>query len=358
MKKQRVYLDKVAGVIFGQAIGDAIGAPYEFRTANEIWETKKLRRVKYRPVGTTWGPGEYTDDTAQALCILDTFLALPKKKFSAVPYAKAFQDWLKNDGRGCGRLTYQTLSDPTFAIVPYIVAKRLWEDSDRKSAPNGAVMRTSVVGLLDPTSVKATDILAKQIARITHFDPRCVASATAVSVVINRMIRGDDNVDSLIKTANNYAADTAIPNNTEKFGKTDLYKEAFPLDCNIPIEVKDLLLDEGLEEAKKAKSMKSTIGYTYKTLLAGFWALRSAEDELKCRSRYEAFQDILEDILFAGGDVDTNAAVACSLLGGYFGLSGIPPHLVAGLKEKTQLMLRVDKLKDYYRSINKVIVVE
>ena len=56
------------------------------------------------------------------------------------------------------------------------------------------------------------------------------------------------------------------------------------------------------------------IGFVYKTLAAGVWALTNTG----------SFADGIEALVRRGGDADTNAAVAGALMGARFGLAGIP----------------------------------
>ena len=69
------------------------------------------------------------------------------------------------------------------------------------------------------------------------------------------------------------------------------------------------------------------MGYTLKTLAAGLWAYWNAT----------SFEDGLLSVVRAGGDADTNAAVACAILGAKFGFNAIPQEYVDGLIYKEQL---------------------
>ena len=77
-----------------------------------------------------------------------------------------------------------------------------------------------------------------------------------------------------------------------------------------------------------------SIGYTLKAMASGIWAL------LYPRS----YQEGILEVIHEGGDADTNAAVAGSILGARFGFSGIPNKWVAGLKYRSELETRVDQL--------------
>ena len=55
--------DRIEGVLLGTAVGDALGAPYEFQPPRG----SELAVVMQG--GGPWEPGEWTDDTAMALCL-------------------------------------------------------------------------------------------------------------------------------------------------------------------------------------------------------------------------------------------------------------------------------------------------
>lgn len=74
------------------------------------------------------------------------------------------------------------------------------------------------------------------------------------------------------------------------------------------------------------------MGYTLKTLSAAIW----------CLYHTESFQEGLLAVVNAGGDADTNAAVACSLLGAKYGFNSISPYYVDNLRRKSLL----DKVTD------------
>lgn len=51
-------------------------------------------------------------------------------------------------------------------------------------------------------------------------------------------------------------------------------------------------------------------------------------------------------VVNAGGDADTNAAVACSLLGAKYGFNSISPYYVDNLRRKSLLDKVTDDLLD------------
>ena len=77
-----------------------------------------------------------------------------------------------------------------------------------------------------------------------------------------------------------------------------------------------------------------SIGYTYKCLGAGLWALRSASD----------FKTTIRAVISEGGDADTNAAVAGALLGCRIGFSALPGEWVAQLEHRSWLEAHTQKM--------------
>ena len=67
-----------------------------------------------------------------------------------------------------------------------------------------------------------------------------------------------------------------------------------------------------------------SIGYTLRTLAAALWCYFHSPD----------FRSGLVDVVNEGGDADTNAAVACAVLGAKFGLEGIPDYYLDNLMLK------------------------
>ena len=70
-------------------------------------------------------------------------------------------------------------------------------------------------------------------------------------------------------------------------------------------------------------------------MAAGLWAYWHAK----------SFEDGLLAVVNAGGDADTNAAVACAILGAKFGFNAIPIEYVDGLRNKEKLEFIVQGLE-------------
>ncbi|MDR1895774.1 MAG: ADP-ribosylglycohydrolase family protein [Prevotellaceae bacterium] len=298
--------NKISGVLFGGAVGDALGLGTEFFSKEEV--------LKYYPDGlndyaqivgdrhrSRWQTGDWTDDTDQTLCIAKAII----KDRDIVPetVAQELYAWFGDCPMGVGRHTYEVLSLSDYLQYPEKVSKLIWELSHCKSAANGAVMRTSIIGLWN----RDVEQKAEEVCKLTHYDPRCVGSCVIVSLLVNRLINNATiSKDEIIQIGNRY--DPRIQEYVELSDSSDI--------CVLKLDDSD------------------SIGYTLKTLSAGLWTY------FNCKS----FEEGLKAVIHEGGDADTNAAVACSILGAKFGYDSIPKHYIDGLMRKEYLSRTVEQL--------------
>ncbi|ROS90423.1 ADP-ribosylglycohydrolase family protein [uncultured Duncaniella sp.] len=288
MSKEEIY-DRMIGCLYGQAIGDALGLCSEFMSKKEVTErfSPMLRYYnQFYPSGLgVW----QDDDTKQMLCLLDELIANGKIEHKSL--ARRLLNWLETDGFGCGNLVYQVLTHQDYTAKPIEVAKEHWELSHRESAPNGAIMRTSVIGLWKDD----IDSNAATACMVTHYDPRCIGSCVIASQVINHLVwhNRELSYDEILKIADRYDSRIGEWIELAKNGSLD-----------------DLCLDE-----------PHGIGYTLRTLACALW----------CYWHSTSFEDGLLAVVNEGGDADTNAAIACSILGAKFGYKNIPTYYVENL---------------------------
>ena len=308
-KSANMVNDKIKGVIFGQAIGDALGLGTEFMTKKEV--------DKFYPNGLTyydqiiqdyhrerWAKGAWTDDTDMMLCIANAIIKDKDIKLSTI--AQNFKEWFNGEPLGIGNNTFKVLSFKDYTDNPQKGAEIIWNLSGKKSAANGAVMRTSVVGLWNNDTEKH----ATEICKLTHYDPRCVGSCAIIALLINNLVYKNQmlSLEQLIEIGERY--DSRIREYLEQASQCE--------------RIEDLVLDD------------SSMGYTLKTLAAAIWCL------FHCSS----FEEGLLAVVNAGGDADTNAAVACSLLGARYGMSTIPQKYIDGLVGKDKLNEIIVKLQN------------
>lgn len=143
--------ERFLGTIFGQAVGDALGLSTEFMSKQEVDRFYPNGIEDYSQIvqddhRRRWQRGDWTDDTDMMLCILDSFMAC--QKVDILDIAKRFKEWMMNGGMGIGRHTYNVMALDDYTSNPQKAAEIIWKMGKKKAAANGAVMRTSVVGLM------------------------------------------------------------------------------------------------------------------------------------------------------------------------------------------------------------------
>ncbi len=310
---QKDLVDKIRGVLYGQAIGDALGLGAEFLTKTQVSQFYTDGLTDYDQIiqdghRSRWEKGEWTDDTDQMLCIFNSIL--DKKTVDVRDIAKNLYTWANNGGRGIGNTIYAVLSSEDFLKDPHKVSLQVWEKSGKMLAANGGVMRTCVLGVWDYYDLEKVRANAENACKITHYDPRCIGSCVAVSTAIALLLQGETNFDTLMRKVN--AA--TLPYDAR-------IKEYLDLALAAP-RIEDLDLNQ-----------KDAIGYTLKALAVGFWALKNTDFE----------QGVIK-IINEGGDADTNGAVAGALLGAKYGFEAIPLRWTDKLKGKESLEAKIQQL--------------
>ena len=224
-----------------------------------------------------------------------------------------------------GNHTWTVISDGVYSLDPRAVSESVWENSGRRMAPNGGVMRTSVIGAINPWDLGWVETAAVMACQTTHYDPRCVASSVAVSITIAKLIQGkdiDEAIEVGLRRGSQYHADAV------EWGHKSL---------------EELNLDEGLDAVPRARRVP--IGYTWKCMGAGFWALRHFNNfPLRGATTSEKFLWTLQKVLMAGGDADTNGAVAGAMMGAATGFSLIPRSLSTTLRDTQRLDVKLSAL--------------
>jgi len=337
---RELILDRIAGCLYGHALGDAIGLSTEFMPkdmANFYYDSERGFDMKfYLPDQhrSNFEAGDWTDDTDQCVLILDN-LVQHNGQFNPLAFGQSLRQWVNhgfselNDdaGCGCGQHTYNVIGHSAFKTKPHVAAADVWEKSGRKSAPNGAVMRTSVLGCAQFWNPQKVTADATSAAQVTHADPRCVASSVAVSVAISSLISSDpsstfaERVETALHAAELAAKpfiDSCPPDQQQEYQRYCNAQSFMALNLSEP----------------------NSIGYTFKALGAGILALREATSD--------NFDAIITHLTLEAGDADTNAAVAGAMIGAMVGFRGLPAQWLSQLKHTEWLTSKIKSLVDLY----------
>lgn len=293
--------NRFMAVLPGLAVGDALGAPVEFRTEVEV-AASHPDGVREITGGGIWKAGEPTDDTQLALLLAESLAGAGR--LDLLDLSRRLVEWLNSKPKDVGNLTRTALENLRAGDPPDQSGAIAWEDSGRQSAGNGSVMYTASLGLLHLRDQDALVESATKVSRITHYDPRCVGGCVALSTAIAGLVRGDD--DAIERAAR---AGGAISD-----------------DVRAVVERSQARPPEALRVDGPG------MGFVLVTLELAFSALAYAE----------SFEDGLVRVVSKGGDADTNGAVAGALLGAKFGRNAIPERWL----KATQAVPRLSALSE------------
>lgn len=271
--------DRYVGCLIGLALGDALGAPLEFLSREQIAATwGEVRDL----LGGGWlnvDPGEYTEDTQLAVALGGSIAALGY--VDPADIARRFVAWLQGEPTDVGKLTRTALRYHEQGIPWQEVGPRVCQELAGRCAGNGSVMRCAPVGLfhaLRPDQLVRDSALT---SALTHADPQPVWGSIAVNLAIAELVAGR-------------SADL-IPRIAEQIEEP---------------RVRQTLL----KAPKLARKDVRSGGYVLETLSAAFWALEN----------HHGFEDVVVAAINLGDDADTVGAVAGALAGAREGVGAIP----------------------------------
>ena len=312
----------------GLAVGNVLGVPQEGwpRYAVEASYPNGIRDIEVEP-------GEPDDDDlAQAIILAESSIDAGSGELDVEDIGRRFWVWAEENGRGIGIQTADVLSRiggdmPRCAGGAGVqarepsgqpaleAARQVWEESGRYSAGNGAVMRCAPLAIRwmrDDVALAGNTALSTVV---THADPRCIWSAVAVNLAIAMVLRGEA-LEVADVVARTQQTAERLGDSLAEFGIAGAVPETVVEACSTPsgITPADLVLDG------------SDMGYTLKAMQVAFWCAVEASD----------FEEALVAVVSAGGDTDTNGAVAGAVLGARFGLNAIPGRWRVRLAEIRQ----------------------
>jgi len=288
---EAVRADRAAGVVVASACGDALGAGYEFGPSlgTEV-------DVHMKGGGAfDWAPGEWTDDTQLALAILAPIADGDTDPLPAIEVG--FRAWFASDPADVGNQTRRALSDER----PLAVAAA--DDAERNpgAAGNGSLMRTGPVALAHPGDPAAIAELAARVSALTHATDDCVDACVLWSVAIDATVR-------------------QAPGSAEAHDWAGPLRDAL---VHIPA-ARRATWRERIDEATTADPRQFVengwVVHAFQAALASICSTPAPDDEPSCVH----LQRALDRAVRCGGDTDTVAAIAGSLLGARWGATAVP----------------------------------
>ena len=278
-------LDRARGALVGTAVGDALGAGYEFKPPLD----KDVPVVFKASPGLA--PGEYTDDTAQTIAIA---LAASRSDISVSldEVAKEFFRWYEEDGGGIGIQTQRIFREVTDrnSADSLLAESLLFVHENERAAGNGSLMRTAAVALPFLSKPEVLSDVASAVSALTPADLDCREACIIWSKAIRHAILFE-NFDGIQLAIND------LPSFRQSY-----WNELF----------------DATESVQDASEFSNN-GWVIHAIQAAFKVIMSTSTETP-----EHFVLGIEAAVRVGNDTDTVAAIAGALLGARWGYSAIP----------------------------------
>jgi ADP-ribosylglycohydrolase len=292
--------DRAVGSVLGLAIGDALGAPFEFRRAHEIPDPIPAFELPWNGLP----PGTTTDDTAMARNLVRSLL--DTGELDTADVLRRHLEWLASGPPDVGTLTRRVLTRVAEG-APDAAREYVERRGPEVSAGNGSVMYCPPLGVAHAFRPRELYERAPALSAITHWDERCRTACLAVTLVTAALVRGEAPRAAVI------AGLAAIG---DREGSEELEHLVGSAGDVRPIDGPDR-------------------GFVLFT--AGV-ALGTAEAP--------SFEAGLRRVVALGGDTDTNAAVSGALLGAVHGRTGLPSAWLERLRDRDAIEHEAEKLAE------------
>lgn len=315
MKKEYLY-NKIKGTLVAAGMGDAMGAP------SEAWSRDEIIKNYGKPITDFIDPslnfyvkdnlvGEVTDDTSQ---MYEMALAIIKAKgnLTVKDVANALVEWAekypKYYPRNAGPTTRYLIEDLKLGKDPVELGKT--GGTYDRGTSNGAAMRIAPAGLLFPGNLEKTIEVAITMTKPSHGTQHGYSGACAIACGISIALVENADLYSIIKACL-YGAKRG-----EEIGRREArIAPGFAVYEKIVKSIEIALISENMEEVMDR--LERSVGND-----------GSIQSSVACAIGLflASYGDVMETIISGaniGGDTDTIACIAGMLAGAYTGFQGI-----------------------------------
>ena len=302
MLKKNIYKD----LLFGVAIGDALGVPVEFQPRESV-RLNPVTGMRFFDMHKL-PSGTFSDDSSMTFCLAEALT----HEFNLTTIGDNFVQWLNNG--------FWTAHGKAFDV-----GGATWRAIDRLSAGcdpgqaggisasdngNGSLMRIlPLLGYIKDKPVDERYQVTKQVSSITHAHIRSVIACFYYLEFARKIITGMD--------------------------KFEIYKDlcveipAFLESLSIneeEIKPFDRILNGNVQELPEEQIQSS--GYVIHTLEASIWCLLTTNN----------YENAVLKAVNLGEDADTTGAVTGGLAGLLYGFDSIPKNWVEEIARRDDIM--------------------
>jgi ADP-ribosyl-[dinitrogen reductase] hydrolase len=296
-----VVRDRFRGSLLGLAAGDALGAPAEFLTAEQVVEKHGVITDMIGGGIYDVAPGETTDATEMMLCLAESLA--DHGAFEPEDIMARLGSWLASQPRHVSLTVRATLISYRAGTHWDVASRRAHEILGGPTAGNGSLVRCAPVGLLYSGDAVERHGVSLRESTLTHFDRLAGWSCAAFNDLITAALHGE------------LAAD--IPAIASTFDDEDK-------------RVAAVLRETPVAEVEEIVSSS----FVLDTLQTALWTVLHGAD----------FEHAVTMAVNMGNDATAAGAVTGALAGAVYGESGIPARWLDELAVRDRVTAAADKL--------------
>ena len=311
-------------VLFGLAVGDALGVPVEFKSREYLKKSPVTTMIGYgshnQPAGT------WSDDSSLAFCLAESLC----NGYDLDDLANRFVEWKEH--------AYWTPHGKVFDIG-IATSQAIWSlhqgtppllagGADEQSNGNGSLMRIlPLLFYIKDKPIQKRFELVKQVSSLTHRHIRSVIACFIYLEFALELLNGKDKKESFrnaVSRLDDFLYEEPICSEKELFRFHRIFAKPDSIYETKPV-------DEYPEEEINSS------GYVLHTLEASIW----------CFLLTDTYEEAVLKAVNLGSDTDTTGAVTGGLAGLYYGHESIPAgwvEVLAKRKNIEELALRLEKM--------------
>ncbi len=299
-------LDRYHGSLLGLAIGDALGAPIEFRPPGTFTPITTFQG------GGTHGlnPGQWTDDTSLALCLAESLIE--RQGFDPKDQMERYLQWYREGYLSSVGFCFDIGNTTRLALEKFEKTGNPFSGQpDPRSAGNGSLMRVAPVPLAFASDPFSAIHLSGDSSKTTHAVKPGVDACKYFGSLIVGALQGRKK-DELV---------------SPRFSPVEQFWEEHPLAREIDE------IASGSFKVLNPPEIRSS-GYVVKSLEAALWAFHQSD----------SFKEGCLLAVNLGDDADTVGAIYGQLAGAFYGIDGIPGEWKEGLYQRELIEGYAEKL--------------
>ena len=292
--------DQIKGAIYGLLIGDAVGVPYEFNLPEQLPPYDQIDMIMPINFQKTYPKipfGIWSDDGAQALCLLDSLLY--KNKLDPEDFMSRMCNWYQHGYMAVDFEVFDVGIQTAESIRKYLLGTPLNQvaKDDEQANGNGSLMRVLPLAIWHTGSDEQLIQDAYAQSHVTHAHLRAKVCCALYCLWAKSILNGfkiEQAWNDAVAKLRNYFQDK--PENLEQL---EFY-----------------IRPDELEKGHGS-------GYVVDCLKSARYALQQP-----------TYQDVIKTAIALGRDTDTTACVAGGIAGLYYGFDAIPQTWVEQLRGK------------------------